>query len=70
MRVGRGIKLATILLAAASSAAIAQDEIPEGDWRTINRDAAATRFFINDVGENATFGRVGSSTRGVSRHQR
>ena len=33
-----------MLLAAASSAAIAQDSIPDGDWRTINRDAAATRF--------------------------
>jgi len=44
MRVGRSLGLATFLLAAASSAAIAQDSIPEGDWRTINRDAAATRF--------------------------
>ena len=44
MRVGRGLGLATLLLAGASGAAVAQDSLPEGDWRTINRDAAATRF--------------------------
>jgi len=44
MRFGRGLGLATALLAMASSAGRAQDSIPEGDWRTINRDAAATRF--------------------------
>jgi quinoprotein glucose dehydrogenase len=48
MRAGRGLKLATLLLVAASHAAIAQDAaqeaIPAGDWRTINRDLAATRY--------------------------
>ena len=44
MRAARGLKLATILLVAASSAAIAQTSIPDGDWRTINRDAKATRY--------------------------
>src|SRR6478609_489649 len=44
MRVARSLRLATSLLIAASGAAIAQDSIPDGDWRTINRDAAATRF--------------------------
>ena len=44
MRVARSLRLATSLLIAASSAAIAQDSIPDGDWRTINRDAKATRF--------------------------
>ena len=44
MRFGRGLGLATALLAMASSGGRAQDSIPEGDWRTINRDAAATRF--------------------------
>src|SRR5687768_13282174 len=44
MRVGRSLGLATLLLVGASTAAIAQDSIPEGDWRTINRDAKATRF--------------------------
>ncbi|HEY6817515.1 MAG TPA: PQQ-binding-like beta-propeller repeat protein [Croceibacterium sp.] len=44
MRVARGLGLATSLLVAASSAAIAQNAMPEGDWRTINRDQAATRF--------------------------
>jgi quinoprotein glucose dehydrogenase len=44
MRVARSLRLATSLLIAASGAAIAQDSIPDGDWRTINRDAKATRF--------------------------
>ena len=44
MRVARGLRLATTLLVAASTAALAQESIPDGDWRTINRDLAATRF--------------------------
>lgn len=44
MRVARSLGLAATLLIAASTAAIAQDAIPEGDWRTINRDAKATRY--------------------------
>ena len=44
MRFGRGLGLATAVLAVASGAGRAQDSIPEGDWRNINRDAAATRF--------------------------
>lgn len=44
MRVGRGLGLATVLLVGASGAAIAQDSVPAGDWRSINRDPAATRF--------------------------
>jgi glucose dehydrogenase len=44
MRAARGLRLASALLVAASGSAIAQDAIPEGDWRTINRDAASTRF--------------------------
>ena len=44
MRVGRSLGLAALLLAGASGAALAQDSIPEGDWRTINRDAKATRY--------------------------
>ncbi len=44
MRVAKGAKLATTLLLAASTAAIAQDSIPDGDWRTIDRDLASTRF--------------------------
>src|SRR5690606_36672230 len=43
-RVGRGLGLATLLLVGASGAALAQGSIPDGDWRTIDRDAAATRF--------------------------
>jgi glucose dehydrogenase len=50
MRVAWSLRLATSLLVAASGAAIAQDSIPDGDWRTINRDAAATRFSpLNDI---------------------
>src|SRR6478609_256384 len=44
MRVARSLRLATSLLIAVSGAAIAQDSIPDGDWRTINRDLASTRF--------------------------
>ena len=44
MGFGRSLGLATALLAMASSGGRAQDSIPDGDWRTINRDAAATRF--------------------------
>src|SRR5690606_26059912 len=44
MRVGRCLGLATLLLVGASGAAIAQESIPAGDWRTINRDAKATRY--------------------------
>ena len=44
MRVARSLGLAATLLVGAGTAAIAQDAMPEGDWRTINRDAAATRF--------------------------
>ena len=44
MGVGRSLGLATVLLAGASGAALAQEAIPDGDWRTINRDAASTRY--------------------------
>ena len=57
MRVGRSFGLATILLAAASSAGQAQDAMPEGDWRTINRDAAATRFSpLDDINRSNVAG--------------
>ena len=39
-----GLRLATVLALSASGAAMAQQAIPDGDWRTINRDLAATRF--------------------------
>lgn len=44
MRVARSLWLATTLLVAAGTAATARQDMPDGDWRTINRDAAATRF--------------------------
>ena len=44
MRVAAGLRLATTLLLAAGTGAFAQSTIPDGDWRTINRDAKATRF--------------------------
>jgi len=44
MRVAKGSILATLLALGASHAAMAQQSIPDGDWRTINRDLAATRF--------------------------
>jgi len=49
MRVAGSLGLATTLLSAAGAAAIAQaafaqERIPDGDWLTINRDLASTRF--------------------------
>jgi quinoprotein glucose dehydrogenase len=48
MRVAAGFKLATLLAVGVSGAALAQQgtqqTIPDGDWRTINRDLAATRY--------------------------
>src|SRR5690349_12816782 len=44
MRVAGGLRLATTLLVAVSGAAMAQQAVPEGDWRAINRDPAATRY--------------------------
>ncbi len=44
MRVAGGLRLAATLLVAGSTAAFAQTAMPDGDWRTINRDAASTRY--------------------------
>lgn len=44
MRVAKGPVLATVLALMAAHGASAQQAIPDGDWRTINRDSAATRF--------------------------
>ena len=44
MHVARGLTLAAILACGVASAALAQDSIPDGDWRTINRDLNATRY--------------------------
>lgn len=44
MRVAGGLRLAASLLVAVSGTAMAQNAIPDGDWRTINRDAASTRY--------------------------
>jgi len=44
MRFGRSLGLATSVALLASGAAIAQDNVADGDWQTINRDPASTRF--------------------------
>lgn len=44
MRLAGGLGLAALLACSTASVVIAQDSMPEGDWRTINRDLAATRF--------------------------
>ena len=44
MRVAGGLRLATTMLVAVSGAAMAQTTVPDGDWRAINRDPAATRY--------------------------
>ncbi|MGZ3266332.1 MAG: outer membrane protein assembly factor BamB family protein [Croceibacterium sp.] len=44
MRGARRLGMAALLAFAAPVAVVAQDASPAGDWRTINRDLAATRF--------------------------
>ena len=44
MRVAASLGLAAIIGFAAIAGANAQTKIPDADWRTINRDVAATRF--------------------------
>ena len=44
MRVASGLGLAAILACGVAAAASARMQIPDGDWRTINRDLAATRY--------------------------
>jgi len=44
MRGARRLGVAALLAFAAPVAVVAQDASPAGDWRTINRDLAATRF--------------------------
>ena len=46
MRLRGGISLAAVIALAASGGgtAGAQDAVPDGDWRTINRDLASTRY--------------------------
>jgi quinoprotein glucose dehydrogenase len=44
MRVVGAVGLAAIFTVALAAAAEAKNAIPDGDWRTINRDLAATRF--------------------------
>ena len=39
-----GLGLSSVLAIAASGSALAQQAIPDGDWRTINRDLASTRY--------------------------
>lgn len=44
MRFGRGLGLMATAALMAGGAAIAQGAEPDGDWQTINRDAASTRY--------------------------
>ena len=44
MRAAGGLGLAAILALAAPATGQPQEPIPAGDWRTINRDLAATRY--------------------------
>lgn len=44
MRVAGGLGLAATLAFAVATQASARTDIPAGDWRTINRDLAATRY--------------------------
>jgi glucose dehydrogenase len=44
MRVTKSVWLAALLASAAVGMAQAKTPVPDGDWRTINRDLAATRY--------------------------
>ena len=44
MRVRNRLCLAALLACGAATSGVAQEAIPDGDWRTINRDLAATRY--------------------------
>jgi quinoprotein glucose dehydrogenase len=44
MRIAVGTGLAACVALAAAAGAHAKDSMPDGDWRTINRDLAATRY--------------------------
>src|SRR5690606_27901293 len=44
MRAAGGLGLAAVLALAAPATGQPQDSMPAGDWRTINRDLAATRY--------------------------
>jgi len=44
MRIARSIALAALFASAAVVGAQARSSVPAGDWRTINRDLASTRF--------------------------
>ncbi|TIX51559.1 PQQ-binding-like beta-propeller repeat protein [Alteraurantiacibacter aquimixticola] len=44
MRQARGLVLGALLASASATGVIAQDAMPDGDWQTINRDLAATRY--------------------------
>jgi len=44
MRLARISGIAALLACTAAPATLAQEAMPEGDWQTINRDLAATRY--------------------------
>lgn len=44
MRIAGSVGLAALFACATIAGAEAKDAIPDGDWRTINRDLASTRF--------------------------
>ena len=44
MRIARSVGLAAVVACTAVAGAQAKTGIPDGDWRTINRDLASTRF--------------------------
>ncbi len=44
MRLAGGVSLTALVAFALGNAALAQETVPEGDWQTINRDLASTRY--------------------------
>ena len=61
MRLAAGIGLAAVVAVTAPALAQRGSEIPAGDWRTIHRDAAATRFSPLDDINKSNVGSLGQA---------
>ena len=61
MRLAAGIGLAAVVAVTAPALGQRGSEIPAGDWRTIHRDAAATRFSPLDDINKSNVGSLGQA---------
>ena len=61
MRLAAGIGLAAVVAVTAPALGQRGSEMPAGDWRTIHRDAAATRFSPLDDINKSNVGSLGQA---------